>query len=183
LKNHADQIAAIDFFTVPTLTFRVLYCFIVLSHSRRRMIHFNVTDHPTAGWTAQQIIEAFPYDTAPRFLVRDRDNVYGGSFRDRVHGMGIDEVLISPRSPWQNPYAERVIGSIRRECLDHVIIFGEEHLRRILREYVRYYNGSRPHLSLAGNSPIPREIERPSCGAVKGIPFLGGLHHRYTRAA
>ena len=183
LKNHAHQIAAVDFFTVPTLTFRVLFCFIVLNHSRRRIVHFNVTDHPTAGWAAQQIIEAFPYDTAPRFLLRDRDNVYGDAFRDRVHGMGIDEVLIAPRSPWQNPYAERVIGSIRRECLDHVIIFGEEHLRRILREYVRYYNGSRPHLSLEGNSPIPREVEQPSSGKVRAIPFLGGLHHRYTRAA
>jgi len=116
-------------------------------------------------------------------LLRDRDKVYGHVFRSRVKNMGVEEVLISPRSPWQNPYAERVIGSIRRECLDHVIILGEQQLRRILRENVRYYNGSRPHVSLESNSPVPREIERPWQGRVVAVPHLGGLHHRYTRAA
>ena len=183
MANHAGQIAAVDFFTVYTITFRVLYCFVVLRHGRRRIIHVNVAGHPTAAWTAQQIIEAFPYDDAPRFLLRDRDSIYGAVFRRRVRGMGIEEVVTAYRSPWQNAYAERVIGSIRRDCLDHVIISGEGHLRRLLAEYVRYYNGSRTHMSLAGNSPIPRKVEPPSKGDVVAVPFLGGLHHRYTRAA
>jgi putative transposase len=132
LRNHAGQIAAIDFFTVPTVTFNVLCGFVVLLHDRRQVVHFNVTAHPTALWTAQQIIEAFPEETAPRFLVRDRDSIYGEYFRCRVAGMGIEEVVTSAQSPWQNPYAERLIGSIRRECLDHVIVLSEKHLRRIL---------------------------------------------------
>jgi len=183
LANHADQIAAIDFFTVYTITFRVLYCFVVLDHHRRRILHFNVTPNPTAKWTAQQIIEAFPYDTPPRFLLRDRDSVYGDVFRWRVKGMGIEEVITAYRSPWQNPFCERVIGSIRRDCLDHMILFSEGSLRRIMAEYIRYYNGSRAHMSLQGNSPIPREVEPPSKGRVISVPFLAGLHHRYTRAA
>ena len=176
------QTAAIDFFTVPTATFRTLFVFLVLHHDRRR-IHFNITAHPTAPWTAQQIVEAFPYDQAPRFLIRDRDGVYGGFFRRRVEGMGIKEVVTFPRSPWQNPYVERLIGSIRRECLDHVIVLGEEHLQRILAAYLRYYHESRPHLSLDRNSPVPREAEPPSKGMVIAISKVGGLHHRYTRAA
>ena len=183
LKNHVGQIAAIDFFTVPTVTFRTLYCFIVLLHDRREVVHFNVTDHPTAVWTAQQMIEAFPEDTAPRFLLRDRDCIYGEDFGRRVAGMQIEEVLTAARSPWQNPYVERLIGTIRRECLDHVIILGEEHLRRILREYFRYYHEARPHQSLARNSPVPRGVERPSAGKVISIPHVGGLHHQYRRAA
>ena len=183
LANHARQIAAIDFFTVYTITFRVLYCFIVLDHHGRRILHFNVTQNPTAEWTAQQIIETFPYDTAPRFLLRDRDSVYGGAFRRPVKGMGIEEVITAYRSPWQNPYCERVIGSIRRDCLDHMMIFSEDSLRRIMAEYIRYYNESRTHMSLEGNSPVPREVEPPSKGRVISVPFLGGLHHRYTRAA
>jgi len=183
LAQHASQIAAIDFFTVYTITFRVLYCFIILDHHRRRIIHFNVTPNPTAKWTAQQIIEAFPYDTPPRFLLRDRDSVYGDVFRWRVKGMGIEEVITAYRSPWQNPFCERVIGSIRRDCLDHMILFSEGSLRRIMAEYIRYYNGSRAHMSLQGNSPIPREVEPPSKGRVISVPFLAGLHHRYTRAA
>jgi len=183
LSNHASQITAIDFFTVYTITFKVLYCFVVLSHDRRRIIHFNVTPNPTAEWTAQQIIEAFPYDTAPRFLLHDRDSIYGNVFRRRVKGMGIEEVTTAYRCPWQNPYCERVIGSIRRDCLDHIIIFGEAHLRRILKDCFRYYHESRTHMSLEGNSPFPREIEPPSKGTVVAVPFLGGLHHRYTRAA
>ena len=146
LKNHVGQIAAADFFTVPTVTFRVLYVFLVLRHDRRLVVHFNVTRNPTARWTAQQIIEAFPYDEATRFLLRDRDSIYGEYFRDRVEHMGIEEVLIAPRAPWQNPYVERVIGSIRRECLDHMIVLGEDHLRRILTEYLEYYNWSSYYL-------------------------------------
>jgi len=183
LANHAGQTAAIDFFTVYTITFRVLYCFVVLKHGRRRIIHINITKNPTSEWTAQQIVEAFPYDTAPRFLLRDRDCIYGAAFRGRVRGMGIEEVVTAYRSPWQNAYAERVIGSIRRDCLDHMIILSEHHLRRLLAEYVRYYNESRTHMSLAGNSPIPRKVESPSEGDVLAVPYLGGLHHRYTRAA
>ena len=183
LKNHARQTAAIDFFTVPTVTFRVLFCFIVLSHDRRRIIHSNVTEHPTAEWTAQQIVEAFPYDEAPRYLLRDRDSIYGEYFRRRVKSMGIEEVITACRSPWQNAYAERVIGSIRRECLDHVIVFGENHLRRVLADYVDYYNHARTHLSLGRNSPIPREVEPPERGQVVAISHVGGLHHRYTRVA
>lgn len=183
LTNHASQIAAVDFFTVYTLAFKVFYCFVVLSHDRRRIIHFNVTQNPTAEWTAQQIIEAFPYNTAARFLLHDRDSVYDPGFRRRVKGMGIEEVTTAYRSQWQNPYVERVIGSIRRDCLDHIIIFNEAHLRRTLAEYIRYYNESRTHMSLDGNSPIPREVEPPSRGPVQAVSFLGGLHHRYTRAA
>jgi transposase InsO family protein len=168
---------------VPTVTFRVLFCFIVLSPDRRRILHFNVTAHPTAEWTAQQVVETFPYDTAPRYLLRDRDGIYGEYFRERVKNMGIDEVPIAPRSPWQNPYAERVIGSIRRECLDRVIVFGENHLRRILTDYFEYYNHARTHLSLERNSPDPREVEPREKGGVVAIPHVGGLHHRYTRAA
>jgi putative transposase len=169
---------------VPTVTFRLMYCFLVLSHERRRIVHFNVTRYPSADWTAQQIIEAFPADgTEPRFLLRDRDSIYGAFFRRRVRNMGIEEVITARRSPWQNPYAERVIGSIRRECLDHLIILSEEHLLTILRSYQLYYNESRCHLSLDGNSPIRREVEPPANGKVVAIPHLGGLHHRYQRAA
>lgn len=183
LRNHIGQIVAVDFFTMPTVTFRVLFCFVVLSHDRRRIIHFNVTEHPTAEWTAQQVVEAFPYDTEPRYLLRDRDSIYGEFFRRRVRNMGIEEVVTAFRSPWQNAYVERVIGSIRRECLDHVIIFGEDHLRRILADYVEYYNHSRTHLSLDRNSPIPREVEPLDKGEVVAVPQVGGLHHRYTRVA
>jgi putative transposase len=183
LRNHAGQIAAIDFFTVPTVTFNVLYCFVVLRHDRRQMVHLNVTAHPTALWTAQQIIEAFPEDTAPRFLVRDRDQIYGGLFRLRVAGMGIEEVVTAAQSPWQNPYAERLIGSIRRECLDHLIVLNERQLWRILREYFAYYNEVRPHQSLERNAPVPREVEPPARGKIISLPQVGGLHHRYLRAA
>jgi transposase InsO family protein len=176
-------IAAIDFFTVPTLTFRNLYCFIILLHDRRKIVHFNFTAHPTAEWTARQLIEAFPEDTAPRFLLRDRDQIYGEEFRLRVKGMQIEEVITAPRSPFQNPYAERVIGSIRRECLNHLIIIGEDHLRRTLRDYFDYYHNSRPHEGLERNSPTPREIEEPAKGKIIAIPQVGGLHHRYGRAA
>jgi len=183
LKNHVGQIAAIDFFTVPTITFRLLYVVLVLRHDRRRVAHFNVTTNPTAHWAAQQIVEAFPFEEVPRFLLRDRDGVYGPFFCDRVEHMGIEEVLISPQAPWQNPYAERVIGSIRRECLDHVIVLNEDHLRRTLSEFFTYYHEARAHLSLDRNSPIPRLVDPPEKGKVVAKAYLGGLHHCYTRAA
>ena len=183
LDNHLTDIVAVDFFTVPTATFRVLFAFVVLRHDRRRVVHFNVTAHPTAEWTAQQIVEAFPEDQAPRFLIRDRDSIYGEYFRQRVKHMGIEQVVIAYRSPWQNPYAERLIGSIRRECLNHVIILNERHLKRILRVYLVYYHEARTHLSLDRNAPIEREVEPPHRGRVVAIPQVGGLHHRYCRAA
>jgi hypothetical protein len=147
---------------VPTVRFQLLYCFIVLRHDRRRVVHFNATRYPTARWTGQQIADAFPFDEAPRFMIRDRDGIYGHDFRERVKHMNIEEVITAPRSPWQNPFAERVIGSIRRECLDHVIVFGEAHLRRILTDYFAYYHESRTHLSLNRNAPVPRDVERRS---------------------
>src|SRR2546428_3689543 len=181
LSNHVGQLVSIDFFTVPTLQLRVLFVFVVLAHQRRRVLHFNVTEHPTAEWTAQQIIEAFPEDAAPRYLIRDRDGVYGSQFRNRVQGMSIQEVLTAARSPWQNPFAERVIGSIRRECVNHVIVLGERHLRWTLKRYVRYYLDSRSHLSLEKDSPNSRPVQ--SVGQIMAIPQVGGLHHRYQRRA
>ncbi len=159
LRNHAKDIAAVDFFTVPTATFRILHCFLVLSHDRRRVVHFNVTANPSAAWTAQQVVEAFPYDDAPRFLIRDRDGIYGEFFKRRVKAMGIEEVLIAPQPPWQSPHVERLVGSIRRECLDHVIVLNEAHLRRILSQCFAYYHEDRTHLALERNAPIPRPIE------------------------
>ncbi len=183
LENHVGDIVAIDFLVVATVSFRLLYCFVVLRHDRRQVVHFNVTPYPTARWTAQQIVEAFPFDEAPRFLIRDRDGIYGQDFRERIKHLGIEEIVIAYRSPWQNPHVERLIGSIRRECLDHVIVLNEAHLRRILAGYFEYYHESRTHLSLDRNAPIPREVEPPSHGRVIAIPQVGGLHHRYTRAA
>ena len=152
-------------------------------HDRRHVVHFNVTAHPTAEWTAQQIVEAFPDDTAPRFLLRDRDGIYGSVFQQRVRNMGIEEVPIAPRSPWQNPYVERLIGSIRRDCVNHVIVLNERHLRRILCGYFQYYNQSRTHLSLDRNSPLQREVDPPENGKVVAVPQVGGLHHLYRRVA
>ena len=183
LKNHRKDMVSIDFFTVPSATFQVLFVFLVLAHDRRRLLHFNVTKHPSAEWTAQQIVEAFPWDTAPRYLLRDRDAIYGDHFRRRVAGFQVAEVLIAPRAPWQNPYVERLIGSIRRECLDHVIVFGEAHLRRILGAYIDYYHGSRTHLSLDKDAPDSREVQPPTMGEVIELPEVGGLHHRYERRA
>jgi putative transposase len=183
LENHVGDIAAIDFFVVATVSFRLLYCFIVLRHDRRRVVHFNVTPHPTARWTAQQVVEAFPFDGAPRFLIRDHDGIYGQDFRERIKHMGMEEVIIAYRSPWQSPYVERLIGSIRRECLDHVIVLNEGHLMRILTSYLNYYHHSRTHLSLVQNAPGPHRVEPPNQGRVIAIPQVGGLHHRYTRAA
>ena len=183
LENHATELVSVDFFTVPTATFRILYVLVILHHERREIVHFNVTEHPTAQWTAQQLVEAFPFDSAPRYLLRDRDSIYGGRFRNRVKSLGIDEVLTAPRSPWQNPYVERIIGSIRRECLNHVIIINERHLRRQLKSYSIYYHEARTHLSLDKQSPVPRSIEPPEQGKVVAIPHVGGLHHEYRRAA
>jgi len=183
LANHASEIASIDFFTVPTATFRVLYVFLVLDNARRRVLHFGVTQSPSAAWTGQQIVEAFPWDTAPRYLLRDRDGKFGENFGRRVTALDIEQVLTSPHSPWQNPYVERVIGSIRRECLDHVIIANERHLRRVLNEYFDYYHVDRTHPGLAKDCPEPREVEPPDRGEIRRRPILGGLHHRYYRDA
>jgi putative transposase len=183
LDNHLQQLVSIDFFTVPTLRFQVLYVFLVLAHDRRRVLHCNVTAHPTAEWTGQQLREAFPFDQLPRYLLRDRDAIFGDAFRGQVRDMGIQEVLGTPRSPWQRAYVERVIGSIRRECLDHVIVFEEASLRRILRSYLDYYHRSRTHLSLGKDSPEPRSIQPEHMGRVVALPQVGGLHHRYERRA
>jgi transposase InsO family protein len=183
LDNHAKQLVSIDFFTVPTIRFHVLYVFLVLAHDRRRILHFNVTAHPTAEWTGQQLREAFPFDHLPRYLLRDRDAIFGEDFRAQVRDMGIHEVLSTPRSPWQRAYVERVIGSIRRECLDHVIVFHENSLRRTLNSYFDYYHRSRTHLSLGKDSPEPRPIQPPELGQVVALPQVGGLHHRYERRA
>ena len=181
LENHVSQLVSIDFFTVPTIRFHVLYVFLVLAHDRRRVIHFNVTSHPTAEWTGQQLREAFPFDQFPRYLLRDRDAIFGNDFRGQVRDMGIEEVLSTPGSPWQRAYVERVIGSIRRECLDHVIVFHESSLRRILASYFDYYHRSRTHLSLRKDSPESRPIQPPGIGPVVAVPQVGGLHHRYER--
>ncbi len=183
LKNHATAIASIDFFTVPTATFRVLYVFLVLSHERRRVVHCNVTDSPTTQWTGRQLVQAFPWDTAPRFLLRDRDAIYGPEFLRSVSNLRIEDMRTSPQSPWQNPYVERMIGSIRRECLDHVVILNENHLRRVLREYLSYYSETRTHLGLGKDCPEARTIEPPEAGRIVALPQVGGLHHRYTRRA
>jgi transposase InsO family protein len=142
-----------------------------------------VTSNPTAQWTAQQIVEAFPFDTAPRYLVRDNDGIYGAAFRRRIRSLDIEDVPTAPRSPWQNPIAERIIGTLRRECLNHVIVLNERHLRRLLKEYVDYYHWSRTHLSLGKNPPEPRDIEPSTSGNIVSFPVLGGLHHRYSRLA
>jgi putative transposase len=181
LANHIEDIVAIDFFVVRTATFRVLYVLLVMSHDRRRIRHFNVTTSPSATWAAQQLREAFPYDTAPRYLLRDRDGVFGRDFVRRVEAMGIKEVITAPGSPWQNPYCERVIGSIRRECLDHIIVLNERHLMRVLRGYTSYYHSSRTHQSLDNDCPDPRPIEPQERGDVVALPQVGGLHHRYVR--
>jgi transposase InsO family protein len=183
LKNHMQDLVALDCFTVPTVTFRVLFVLVILGHERRRVVHVNATEHPTAVWTAQQVVEAFPWDEGPRYLLRDRDRIYGAAFRQRVRHMGIEEVRIAPQSPWQNPYVERLIGSIRRECLDHVLVLHERHLQRILTRYVAYYHRWRTHLSLAMDCPEPRPVLSAGWGRVISVPEVGGLHHHYERQA
>ena len=183
LTNHVRDLVAVDFFTVPTARLRVLFVLVVLAHHRRRVLHFNVTEHPTAAWTAQQVVDTFPDDSAPAYLLRDHDGIYGPAFRQRVKGMGICEVLTAPHSPWQNPFAERLIGSIRRECLDHVLVLSERHLRHILVRYFAYYHRARPHLSLDKDAPDVRPVELRESGRIVEIPEVGGLHHRYVRRA
>jgi transposase InsO family protein len=175
------QIVSVDFFTVPTIRLRVLFVFLVLEHRRREVLHFNVTDRPTSGWVAQQIVEAFANRETPGYLIRDRDGVYGNEVRRRLQSLSIEEVLTAPQSPWQNAYAERLIGSIRRECLNHFIILNTRHLKKTLAAYFRYYHRSRPHLALEKQCPIERQIMKE--GAIIEIEELGGLHHRYERVA
>ena len=183
LSNHVKDLVACDFFTVPTVQCRVLFVFIMLAHDRRRIVHVNVTEHPTAQWTAQQIVEAFPWDTAPRYVLRDRDHIYSEHVRQRIKNMSIEEVRIAPRSPWQNPYCERVIGSIRRDALDHVMVLNEQHLRRMMRTYIDYYHEWRTHLSLEMDTPESRAVQPPELGRVMKRPEVGGLHHHYERQA
>ena len=179
LRNHADAIAAIDLCVVHTVTFECLFALAIIGHGRRQLVWFAVTRRPTAEWLAQQIVEAFPWDTAPAYLVRDNDRSYGHAFLNRLKSMGIRDRPTGPRSPWQNPYVERFIGTLRRECLDHVLIFGERHLRRVLKSYARYYNETRTHLGLDKDSPLPRPTQR--AGSIVSAPILAGLHHRYAR--
>ena len=181
LHNHLTDIAAIDMFVVATATFRLLYVLIVLGLDRRRVIHIDVTQNPTQVWLSRQMTEAFPWDTAPRYLLRDRDKSYGPAFRDRVQAMGMKEVVTAPRSPWPSPYVERLIGSIRRECLDHIVSFNEHHLRRVLSSYFQYHHGARTHLSLNKDCPHHRRVQPPSAGNIIAFPEVGGLHHRYER--
>ena len=183
LQNHSKELMSLDFLTVPTASFKVLFVIVILSNDRRRILHFNVTDHPTAAWTAQQLVEDCGMDEKPKYLLRDRDTIYGKSFSRRAHTLGIKEVLTAYQSPWQNPYAERVIGSIRRECLDHVIVLGPRHLKRVLTQYVDYYNGVRTHLALCKDSPDRRPIHFSSEGRIIQLKKVGGLHHQYIRKA
>ena len=183
LDNHVKNMVSIDFFTVPTIRFQILYAFLILAHERRRIIHFGVTAHPTAEWTAQQVREGFPWDSAPRYLLRDRDRIFGKEFVEQVKAMGIKPVLSAPRSPWQRAYVERLIGSIRRECLDHLIVFEEGSLQRTLAAYGSYYHSWRTHLSLDKDTPLPRRIQDAAEGPVLEIGEVGGLHHHYERRA
>ena len=179
LRNHAPDIAAMDFFVVPTIGFRILYGFVIVRLHRRDLVWINVTTNPTAEWVARQVTEAFPWEEAPRYVIRDRDRIYGTVVTRRLRAMGIRDKPTSPASPWQNGFAERLIGSIRRECLDHIIVLGEEHLRRILRNYAAYYNGIRTHRSLDKDAPISRPVQRT--GVISSRAILGGLHHHYAR--
>ena len=179
LRNHADGIAAADLFVVPTVAFTLLYVLVILGHGRRRLIHCAVTAHPTAEWIAPQMVEAFPWNEAPTYLVRDRDGVYGAVVKRHLRGLGIRDRPITPRSPWQNAYVERLIGSIRRECIDHMIILGEAHLRRIMSLYTSYYNHARTHLALGKDAPLGRSMQ--SFGQIIAEPMVAGLHHRYAR--
>ena len=178
LANHAPHIAAMDLFVVPTIGFDLLYAFVVVRLDRRDLIWISVTRHPTAEWIARQVTEAFPWNEAPRYLIRDRDRIFGAVVTRRLRTMGIRDKPIAPASPWQNGFAERLIGSIRRECVDHIIVLGEAHLRRILRSYARYYNEIRTHRSLNKDAPVSRAIQR--IGIVKSHAVLGGLHHHYV---
>jgi transposase InsO family protein len=179
LHNHAQDIAAMDLFVVPTIGFDLLYAYIIVRLDRRELVWISVTTHPTAEWVARQITEAFPWNEAPRYMIRDRDRIYGAVVTRRLRAMGIRDKPIAPSSPWQNGFAERLIGSIRRECVDHIIVLGEAHLRRILKSYARYYNGVRPHRSLNKDAPVSRSVQR--AGVIRSRAILGGLHHLYSR--
>jgi transposase InsO family protein len=181
LRNHLMEIVAVDFFTVPTVRLRILFVFLVFEHQRRRVLHFGVTEHPTAEWTAQQMAEAFSERDAKRYVIRDRDSIYGDAFCRRINSLAMKEVVTAPRSPWQNAFAERLIGSIRRECLDHVVVLNRRHLRRLLKSYFAYYHRSRTHLALAKDAPAGR-IVMPK-GEIIAFREVGGLHHRYERRA
>jgi transposase InsO family protein len=183
LRNHLAGTIAIDFLTVPTVTFNVLYVFFVLSLERRRVLHVNVTAHPYGAWAAQQMVEAIGAEIVPARLIRDRDAIFGAEFDSRVDNLGVRQIRISPRSPWQNGYAERWVGTLRRELLDHIIVLGERHLLRLIRQHVAYYNEDRPHMSLDCDAPVARAVQPPSGGRVVALPRVGGLHHRYSRAA
>jgi transposase InsO family protein len=179
LRNHAPDIAAMDLFVVPTIGFDLLYAFIIIRLDRRDLAWINVTTHPTAEWIARQLTEAFPWNEAPLYLIRDRDRIYGTIVTRRLRAMGIRDKPIAPASPWQNSFAERLIGSIRRECVNHTIVLGETHLRRILQTYARYYNKIRTHRSLDKDAPVSRPVQ--PTGNIKSHPILGGLHHHYVR--
>lgn len=179
LRSHAPDIAAMDFFVVPTIGFDLLYAFVIVRLDRRNFVWINVTSHPTAEWIARQITEAFPWNDAPRHLIRDRDRLYGTIVTRRLRAMGIWDKPTAPASPWQNGFAERMIGSIRRECVDHIIVLGEAHLRRILQSYSGYYNDIRTHRSLDKDAPVSRPVQRT--GIISSRPILGGLHHHYVR--
>ncbi len=179
LRNHALDIAAIDLFVVPTIGFDLLYAFVIIRLDRRDLVWINVIAHPTAEWVARQIAEAFPWDEAPHYLIRDRDRIYGSIVTRRLRAMGIRDKPIAPASPWQNAFAERLIGSIRRECLDHIIVLGEAHLRRILKSYAHYHNGVRTHRFLNRDAPVSRSVRRT--GVISSRALLGGLHYQYCR--
>jgi hypothetical protein len=183
LANHVKDLVSVDFFTVATVRFEVLFVFVVLAHARRRVVHFNITKHPTAQWAAQQVVEAFPWNTAPRFLLRDRDGVYGADVRRRVASLNIGEVVIAARSPWQSPYVERMIGSIRRECLEQVVVLSEQHLRRLLVDYLSHYHDWRCHRGLDMDCPEPRPVHLPEVGDVVEVVEAGGLYRHYERRA
>jgi transposase InsO family protein len=182
LANHVQQIAAAEFFVVPTAAYRLLFVLVILAHDRRRVVHVAVTHHPTATWTAQPLREAFPWNQTPRYLIHDRDLAFRSAVRT-AEAMGIEDVRTAPRSPWQNAYVERFIGSVRRECLDHVIVLNAAGLRTILKSYLAYYTNSRTHLSLDKDSPQSRPVRSLDDGPVMGISEVGGLHHRYERRA
>jgi transposase InsO family protein len=179
LRNHAPDVAAMDLFVVPAIDFELLYAFVIIQIDRRDLVWINVTAHPTAEWVARQITEAFPWNEAPRYMMRDRDCIYGAVVTRRLRAMGIRDKPITPASPWQNGFVERLIGSIRRECVDHIIVLGEAHLRCVLKSYARYYNEVRTHRSLEKDVPVSRPVQRN--GSIKSLPILGGLHHHYAR--
>ena len=179
LRNRAPDIAAMDMFVVPTIGFKLPYGFVIARIDRRDLVWINVTTNPAADWIARQITEAFPWDGAPGYMIRDRDRIYGAVVARRLRAMGIRDKPIAPASPWQNGFAERLIGSIRRECLDHILVSGEAHLRRILKSYARYYNETRTHLALEKDAPVSRPVQRT--GGISSHAMLGGLHHHYAR--